>query len=302
MKKMWLLIIMVLLVSGCTQEYTVTFMDQGEVLASTTVKKGDNISKIDTPSKDGYIFVSWSKDGLTYDAKKPITSDITLEANWVEKPSLVKNYTVTFDYGDERKTQTVEEGKLASKPSHDPKREKYTFLGWYSGDTLYDFNEPVTKDILLVAKFEKNRVVITYDLNGGTGVMQVEINKGTIPSKPKNPTKFGYDFIGWSINGENYNFDTPINSDTTIKANYSATVYFKVTFDSDGGTIISSQYLSSGSKITKLDSPEKDGYIFKYWTYNGEEFNKDMTITSDITLVAFYEEIPKEEEPSEEEV
>ena len=34
----------------------------------------------------------------------------------------------------------------------------YTFLGWYLGNDLYDFNVPVTGDITLVAKWSKNPV------------------------------------------------------------------------------------------------------------------------------------------------
>ena len=304
MKKTLILLMMVLILSGCGKKYTVTFMDEDKVLDSVSIKKGDTISDESIPEKEGYLFVSWYKNGFPYDNNNPILEDTTLVANWVLEPELVKNHTVTFNYGEYTKTQTVREGELATKPEKDPKQDKHKFIGWYVGDSLYDFDTPVTKDILIVAKFEKTRIIITYDLNGGTGVKEVEINKGEIPNKPKNPTRFGYDFVGWSINDEGYNFDKPLYSDTTIKANYSATIYVKVTFDSDGGSVINSQYLSSGSKLTNLPSPEKDGYIFKYWTYNGEEFVKNTAINKDITLVALYEKIeeetPKENEENEE--
>ena len=277
------------MLSGCGKVYTVTFMDEGQVLASVTVKKGENIASYDKPSKDGYIFVSWNKDGFSYDNKTPINDDITLTASWTPEPTLVKNYTVSFNYGEQVKTQTVKEGELAVKPEKDPKLDKHKFLGWFVGETLYDFSLPVEKDIVLMAKFEKIRVIISYDLDGGSGLAETEINKGSIPQKPKNPTKLGYDFIGWSINGVSYNFDTPINEDTTIKANYSATVYVRVSFDTDGGNDIKTEYIKSGSKLSNIPTPVKEGYTFKYWSYNGQVFDKEMVIDKNINLLAIYE-------------
>ena len=151
------------------------------------------------------------------------------------------------------------------------------------------FRSPVDKDILIAAKFEKNRVLINYDLAGGTGTIQVEIEKGTIPDRPKNPSKFGYTFINWTIGNNVYNFDTPLSEDTTIKANYEANIYCKVTFDTDGGNEISSQMVISGHTLSSLPKAVKDGYNFKYWTYNGEQFDINMAITSDIVLVALYD-------------
>ena len=293
------IIIICLLLTGCkSKEYTVTFMDEDKVLDSVTVKKGDNIKDIDIPKKNGYIFVSWSKDGISYDSDKPINDDITLTANWVEEPVPIKNYTVTFNYGEYVKTQTVREGELAVRPEKDPKKDKHDFIGWYVGEYEYDFNMPVTKDIVIMAKYEKNRVIITYELDGGTGLKQIEINKGSIPDRPKNPSKFGYDFVGWTIDNEGYNFDKPINKDTTIKANYEATVYIKITFDSNGGNEVNTKYIPSGSKLNELPIPIKEGYTFKYWAIDNKEFDKNISITKDITLIAIYEdkeELPKEE-------
>lgn len=42
-------------------------------------------------------------------------------------------------------------------------------------------------------------------------------------------------------------------------------------------------------KANEKESLGKTGYIFKYWTYEGVEFNFDTLITDDITLIAYYE-------------
>lgn len=292
MKKYIVLFILIpLLLCGCrSKTYTVTFVDNGEVLASVNVKKGNNLKNVEIPQKDGYIFVSWLKDGLDYNLNSPVNDNITLNASWTELPSLANHHTVTFNVDGAIKTQTVDDGGKAVKPSKDPVKEKYIFLGWFVGEDEYDFDTPVVKDIIIMAKFKKNRITITYDLNGGTGsTISTEIDKNSIPEKPKTPTKFGYNFITWSLNGKPYNFDFPLTSDTTIKAIWEATTYVKVTFDSDGGSDVSAVMLSLDSTLSKLSTPIKEGYTFKYWSYNGNEFNISTKITEDITLIAVYE-------------
>ena len=287
-----LFILLTLFITGCKgKTYTVTFVDDDMVLASVSVKKGNNLKNVDVPKKDGFIFVSWLKDGMDYDVNSPITEDITLNASWTSLPSLVNNHTVTFNIDGVLKTQTVDDGDKAIKPSKDPVKEKYIFLGWFVGDDEYNFDTPVIKDIVIVAKFKKNRINITYDLNGGTGsTVSTEIDKNSIPEKPKTPTKFGYNFITWSLDGKPYNFDFPLTQDTTIKAVWEATVYVKVSFDSDGGDSIPSVMLSTGSSLSKLPTPVKDGYTFKYWSYNGIEFDINTKVNEDIILLAVYEE------------
>ena len=291
MKKYIIIFLLVILLTGCkTKTYTVTFVDNYKELAKIEVKKGDNITDIDNPTKEGYIFLNWVKDGLDYNTERPINEDITLEATWTPIPNPVKTYTITFDFGDNKiKTVDVKEGDKVNVPKETPRKEKYKFLGWYIDDTEYNFDTPIDKDLTITEKKKKNRIIINYDLVGGSGTIQVEIEKGHVPNKPKNPSKFGYTFINWMIGDNIYNFDTPLYEDTTIKANYEANVYYRVSFDTDGGNEIVSQMIVSGHTIGSLPTAIKDGYNFKYWTYNGNQFDINTPITDDITLVALYE-------------
>ena len=60
--------------------------------------------------------------------------------------------------------QTVPGTTAASKPSTDPEKDNYTFIGWYNGNELYDFSRPVMSDITLSARWvateilSKNRI------------------------------------------------------------------------------------------------------------------------------------------------
>jgi len=67
---------------------------------------------------------------------------------------VVNEYTVTFVADGKATDVKVPEGEKASKPA-DPVKEGYKFLGWYVGDTLYDFEDAVNADVELVAKFVK---------------------------------------------------------------------------------------------------------------------------------------------------
>ena len=280
------------MITGCkTKTYTVTFIDDNQKLMTVKVKKGSSIGEVASPSKDGYLFLSWLKDGLEYNTANPVNEDITLEASWTEIPNPVKTYTVTFNFDGEIKTVSVKEGEKVAVPKTTPKKEKHKFLGWYVGETLYDFDTPITKDFVLTAKFEKSRIIIKYDLDGGSGTIETEIAKDTIPDIPKSPLKFGYTFKNWTIDGEEYNFDKPLSKDTTIKANYEANVYVKVSFDTQGGEEIKTKMVILGSSLDTLPTPKKEGYIFDYWMYNDEEFNIETKIMEDITLMAKYHEV-----------
>lgn len=303
MKKKYILIfISILLLTGCkTKTYTVTFVNEdGTKLANVNIEKGDTLEDIDKPTKEGYIFVSWLKNGIEYDIKTPINEDITLTANWIETPSLTKKYTVTFNFGEELKTKTVEEGDKVEEPKS-PKKEKHDFLGWYIGDTLYDFNNPVTKDLVIIAKFEKNRVVINFELDGGTGTTQKEIDKGSVLEKPKDPEKFGYYFTGWTLDGKEYDFSNKIDKDITLKANYEAIEYVKVKFDTDGGTTITPKLLEKGQKLTNIPTPVKEGYTFSHWMLEDKEFKLDSKVESSMTLKAIYIKNEQTNEPLDEE-
>ena len=78
----------------------------------------------------------------------------------------VKNYTVTFDSdgGSEVASQTVECGKTATKPTDPAKsgeKTSYAFMGWYNGDSAFDFASAIKSDVTLKAKWFEGFVKVT---------------------------------------------------------------------------------------------------------------------------------------------
>ena len=71
----------------------------------------------------------------------------------------IRTFKVTFNTngGDTISPVMVEEGERVKKPK-DPVRSGYTFIGWFTKEGEYDFNEEIFSNITLKAEWEKNRV------------------------------------------------------------------------------------------------------------------------------------------------
>lgn len=304
-KKIYLLIVLLLLfITGCKEKtYTVTFDTLGgNKIDSITVNKGETIESITKPEKEGYLFVSWLKNGIEYNPKSPINEDLSLTANWIEAPKIFEYYTITYVTKDKTEKEIVKEFDKAPELKA-PEIENYIFLGWYVGEEKFDFNIPITKDIALVAKYELNIVTIKYELDGGLGLAMETIPKNTTIPIPNIPTKEGYKFLKWTLNGEEFSFDTKIDKDITLKAVWELIEILTVEFDTDGGNRIESKTIEKYQKLNNLPIPTKEGYIFKEWQLNNETFNSDTIIEKSIVLKAVYDikvDNPKEELESQE--
>lgn len=109
-------------------------------------------------------------------------------------------YTVTFQSeGGSEVASQIRANTPADQPA-DPTKEGYTFIGWYNGESEWDFETPVTPvtpDLTLTAKWQLNQYTITFDTAGGSEVAPITQDYGTTITAPANPTKTGYTFAGW---------------------------------------------------------------------------------------------------------
>ncbi len=300
-KKILTLILLLICLTACkTKTYTVTFeTDEGTVLESFEIKKGSTIEDINPPEKEGYIFVKWLKEGIEYDEDTPITDDITLTAIWIETPELAKQYTVTFNIDGTIKTKTVKEQETVEKPK-DPTKEDYKFIGWYIGETPYDFDTPIEKDIVIVAKFEQQKIMINFDLKGGSGITTKAINRGDTLEVSQKPTKIGYNFVMWTLNGKYFPLDTKIEEDLNLVAVWEKIEYVLVEFKTNGGSQIDPQIIQKGTTLSEIKTPTKEGYTFKNWSLNGKTFDINSEVKEDIILTAVWiEDIEIEKEDIE---
>ncbi len=163
------------------------------------------------PSKSGYRFIEWQyKDAkvtaLTHDMLPDNKTDV-IELTAVFEQ--IVYYTVSFDLnydvatGVDKVTEvSVEKGQKATKPAN-PERTNWTFKGWFLDDAEYLFTEPVTGDITLKAKWERQTVKITFDFNytGAPDPVVKTVNKGEPAVAPADeyPTRDGWVLLGWFL-------------------------------------------------------------------------------------------------------
>lgn len=202
-----------------TVYYTVTF-DSG--VTAQQVEQGKKAVEPEAPEKEGYVFAGWYLGGAPYDFNTAVNADITLTAKWVE--GAPATYTVTFDAngGSDVLAQEIVSGGKAVKPAA-PEKDGYVFAGWYIGETPYDFDNAVTENITLTAKWSEavQVYVVTFDSDGGSKVSAQEVERDGKAARPKDPVKDGYAFAGWYLGETQYNFDARVTADITLKAKWS---------------------------------------------------------------------------------
>jgi len=143
-------------------------------------------------------------------------------------------------------------------------------------------------------------IVINFETDGGSEVEKIEVEKGkevTLPATSKD----GYTFLGW-YNGEEKIEDTfKAEKDLTLTAKWEKipekAKTYTITFDSKGGTKVSSIQVECGKTVPSLPTPKRDGYKFVSWgDKNGKVILKGANLTcANVTLYANWEEVKKEE-------
>ena len=169
-------------------------------------------------------------------------------------------YTVTFQSeGGSEVASQIRANAPAARPA-DPTKEGYTFIGWYNGESEWNFETPVTADLTLTAKWQINRYTITFDTAGGSEVPSITQDYGTAITPPAAPTRTGYTFAGW-----NREIPTAMPAgDMTITARWQVNQY-TITFKPENGgqdIVIKQDY---GTAITAPANPTKTGYTFAGW-------------------------------------
>ena len=106
-------------------------------------------------------------------------------------------YTVTFQSeGGSEVASQIRANTPAAQPDN-PTKEGHTFIGWYNGESEWDFETPVTTGLILTAKWQVNQYTITFKPENGGEDIVIKQDYGTAITAPANPTKTGYTFAGW---------------------------------------------------------------------------------------------------------
>ena len=269
-------------------EFKVTFNSLGgSDVKAQFVKNGAKATKPEDPTREDYTFVEWQLNGNTYDFSTRVTGDITLTAKW-EKNAPAK-FTVSFVVEGETEpfhTAEVETGKKVMAPADEPMRAGYVFDGWTLNGADYDFETPVTEALTLTAKWI-NLWMVTFDVGEGTAVEAVEVKDGDKLAIPETiPTRENYLFDGWMLNGEEYDFETPVTGALTLTAKWANA--WTVTFDVGEGSAIDPITVKDGATVS-APATTWAGYCVCDWLYNGASYDFTAPVTGNITLTAVWE-------------
>lgn len=92
------------------------------------------------------------------------------------------------------------------------------------GDDAYDWNTPVTGNLVLTARWLRdeqprpNAYTVRFDTGNGSKIDPQTVKQGGKAKKPADPTLGGYRFVGWRLDGRDYDFNTVVSKDVTLTA------------------------------------------------------------------------------------
>ena len=206
-------------------KYTVTLNKNGGTGGANSVEatKGSAMPALSSlPTRAGYTFAGYysATSGGTkyYNANGSSAKNFDKDANTTLYAQWTANeYTVTYNANggtvspasfkyktnNNTTTTTAQNFTLAT-----PTRSGYTFTGWsvsksgvsVANKTALTINGDIYGDFTVTANWSAIPYTISYDLDGGTvsGTNPTEYNIETATFTLINPTKVGYDFVGWT--------------------------------------------------------------------------------------------------------
>ena len=279
-----------------------TFADGSDWQKAETNENGE-VAPAAAPVRDGYVFAGWVYAGTdqVVDFSQPLqggSDHFMLFAKWTEAPSKVLDVTYSANGGQFADGNDVMLGKtdsngIARQPLA-PTRDGYVFAGWYyhsDGTDQVDFNQPIVgggKHVTLFAAWtpakQDKTIDILYVANGGTFLDGNETLQGVtdtdgVARLPLQPTREGYDFLGWSYDRDG---NDPVDFTQAIVAGSGhATVYAQwkqnnekaVLYVANGGAFadgnVAMEGVTDSNGVARQPlAPTREGYTFTGWTYD----------------------------------
>ena len=301
--------------------YTVTF-DAGEGATSPnaqTVTSGEKATKPSPdPTRTGYTFAGWFAEGAdaAYDFDAAVTGDLELTAKWALKAPTV-SVTASDDAPVEGETVT-----LTANVTHDLTEGITYAYAWTKGDAPVEDAAEATLEVTGSGTYvvtvtatdadgltatatgeieltfaPKPTYTVTFD-DGVNEPTTQTVTDGEKATKPADPTRTGYTFVGWFAEGAEtaYDFDAAVTGNLTLTARWTANAY-TVTFNANGGTVATeSKDVTFGAAYGELPTPTRTGYDFAGWQdESGNEVTAstvfstadNMTLTAQWTAKTF---------------
>lgn len=258
------------------------------------------------PMRTGYKFAGWA----TGDSTSLVGGASTATGPGIVRKGSVGNrsftalwelevYDIEYDLDGGSFTEGVPEKYSITDDDviiTNPVKDGYRFIGWTGSNLTVLTTNLVIKSgsygsISLHANWIQNDRAwhqIMTELDGGRSTDSIPVFYFCDVDTPiSNPTRMGYDFLGWSVNGSDPIVDYVIKAGTTtdlqLVAKWKAKVY-KITYKLAGGTFSSKAKKMNPQTYTiedsfKIVNPTRYKYLFDGWinSYNNG-FDTEMTI------------------------
>lgn len=187
--------------------------------------------------------------------------------------------------------------KFLSNLENPPSTEtaEYYYSGLYYDEECtneFDYDTAITEDTEVYVGWYTDVYHFLYlDSRGGEPAHTYQLlAEYEVTEEPEEPTKSGYVFKGWYYDQkytQKFKFGNTISYDTTIYAKWVKT--YTVTFESNGGSSVTSETVEKGSKATKPTNPTKSGATFDKWYTDAackKAYDFKKKVTKNITLYA----------------
>ena len=121
------------------------------------------------------------------------------------------------------------------------------------------------------------------------------MESGKTVTTPKDPTRQGYEFAGWTLDGEPYDFGTPVTRDLTLKAMWEKTdepaIAIHTIRFTTGNSPDTTITVKDGQTVPRPKDPTRDGWKFTGWYAADADTPYDFTrpVITDLTLTARWE-------------
>ena len=275
--------------------YSITYgLDGGTVTPAnpTAYDTASETFTLNEPVKEGYAFIGWTgSNGDTPQKDLSIIQGSTGNKIFTANYELLV-YDIAYDL-DGGLTASENPAKYDVTSSSiiltNPTKDGYRFTGWTgsNGNTpqiTLIIEKGSTGNKNYKANYTTSSYVISYNLDGGT-VAQANPTGYDTASESftlTNPTKAGYNFIGWS-NSEitvpqmTVTIESGSVGDKEFTANYKPVTY-NIAYNLDGGLLAEvnpTKYDITSATII-LNNPTKEGFTFMGWT--GSNGNTPQTV------------------------
>lgn len=247
----------------------------GATTQTIPVDYNDAITAPDTnPSKTGYEFKGWSTDGSTVitDFGNMGTADVTYVPVWEKSSYVVTYYVLNPETMANEVVATAEVlygEAIAATPAG------YTVPAGYDMSAAYTdaafttaFAAGTTmpaSDMNLYFKLTAKTYTIEFNEAEGSEVADITAAYKATVAKPADPTRTGYEFLGWYEDGatDAYVFSTmPLNG-TKLTAKWNP-IEYTITFDENGGSTVQDIKATYAAAIT-APVTTLEGYEFLGW-------------------------------------